>query len=234
MKPLNRFSGPAFSRRQRHDSIQPAMLFLPLALAVSLPLASGCIGLTKEYPRKQYYLVEAQPPAPKTPAAGVSGILSVRRLRVSPGFDSKGFVYQTGQADYCSDFYHEFFIPPADMLTEQTRQWLDQSKLFSCVLFAPGAVEDTHILEGAVVAIYGDYRDKRSPKAVLEMQFLFLRDAPQAPVIFWQKNYRQEVPLARSSPEALVDGWREALRAILSSLENDMRQTRLAEAAARK
>ena len=43
--------------------------------------------------------------------------------------------------------------------------------------------------------------------------------------MIWHNQYRKEVEMMEQSPEALVSGWNEALRSILTALEADMRQT---------
>ncbi len=47
------------------------------------------------------------------------------------------------------------------------------------------------------------------------------------PKIIFQNNYRKEIPLETNSPESLVKGWNEALKQILTELEDDMRKADL-------
>ncbi len=88
-------------------------------------------------------------------------------------------------------------------------------------------MEATHILEGNVIALYGDYSQKNSPKAVLEIQFFLIDNTSTSSEMIFQNNYRREVALNSSLPEALVKGWNEALQQILTDLEEDLREVDL-------
>jgi hypothetical protein len=79
----------------------------------------------------------------------------------------------------------------------------------------------THILEGTVTALYGDYRAKPA-KASLGLQFVLLQDRAASTDIIWHNQYRKEIEVREPSPEALVSGWNEALQMILTDLETDL------------
>jgi len=148
-------------------------------------------------------------------------------MRVSPSFEGKEFVYQTGPLSYRSDFYNELFLNPADIFTEQTRRWIAAADLFGHVVDANSNLDATHYLEGAVNALYGDYSDRSSPKAVLEMQFLLVKDTGAEPRVILQRNYREVTPLKDDLPETLVEGWRQGLMKILAAFEADLRKADL-------
>jgi len=113
---------------------------------------------------------------------------------------------------------------PSSLITEEVSQWLASSGLFKHVVSAASHLETTHVLEGAVNALFGDYSGKRSPKAVLEIEFFLIKDISARSKIVFQKKYRKEVVIGEGSPESLVKGWNEALRQILTDLEEDLRQ----------
>ena len=87
-----------------------------------------------------------------------------------------------------------------------------------------GPLPATHILEGAVTALYGDYRGTPA-KAVLGLHFFLLQQASSHPEIIWRHEYRQELEVTEKSPEALVNGWNATLRFILSALNADLNRT---------
>jgi len=172
----------------------------------------------KSYPEKRFYLIDAErsgeihEPLPDS-------ILQVRKFRISTAFENKGFVYRKEDQLYQSDYYHNFFIAPAGILTEQTMRWLDQSRLFQHVVDSSSHLTGQYILEGRVAALYGDYRNKKYPKAAMEIQFFLLRDDPSQTQVVFQRNVRRDMPIDTAAPEALVVGWNSALSGILEELE---------------
>ena len=96
--------------------------------------------------------------------------LEVRRFSVDSVYASKELMYRQGPLAYQIDHYHEFVIEPGQMITEKARTWLMQSGLFARVL-DPGTLSvPSHCLEGNVTALYGDFRDKSAPAAVVEQE----------------------------------------------------------------
>jgi len=198
-----------------------AALFLCLVVTLTGALLAGGCSLKKQYPAKHSFLIEAQR-AGEARAAAASGVLRVRNLQVAAPFEGKGFVYRNSGLGYQADFYHEFLVAPRALITEQTRQWLGASGLFRFVLDPATKAEATHSLEGNVSALYGDYRDAASSKAVLAVEFFLTNDQPVSPEIVFHKSYRQEVPLENRAPETLAKGWGKALEQILTALEQDL------------
>ena len=138
--------------------IRPRLGILWPLLAASMMLPAGC-SLRQKAPLKFTYLVEASRPGETRHGAGKRA-LRLRSLGVAPPYEERGFVYRTSDLGYESDFYHEFLVTPRAMLTEQARQWLDASGLFSAVIDPASKAEATHSLEGHVSALYADLRDK--------------------------------------------------------------------------
>lgn len=130
-------------------------------------------------------------------------------------------MYRTSDAEYEGDFYNEWFVPPNAMLTRQVLNWLTTAGLFQYVMNSSGALLATHILEGTVTALYGDYRATPA-KAVLGLQFFLLHEPSSHVEILWHQEYRKEVDVMDQTPEALVSGWNSALRLILGALDEDL------------
>jgi ABC-type uncharacterized transport system auxiliary subunit len=193
--------------------------FLCLA-AIALVALSGC-SLKKQYPAKQAFLVEARRSGEARASSALS-VLRVRNLNIAAPFEGKGFVYRTSELGYEPDFYHEFLVSPRALLTESVRQWLGASGVFRFALDPASRSDATHSLDGNVLALYGDYRESASPKAVLVIEFFLTNEQPSVPEIIFHKAYRQEVPLENRAPEALAKGWGKALEQILSALEKDL------------
>jgi ABC-type uncharacterized transport system auxiliary subunit len=84
-------------------------------------------------------------------------------------------------------------------------------------------LDSTYVLEGAVTALYGDYRVSTAPKAVMEIQFLLLQETATNPEIIFQRQYHKEEPLKGDTPDDLVKGWNNALNQILTEFETDLK-----------
>lgn len=188
----------------------------------------GCLNLEKSFPEKRYFTLDASRDENiSSPDTGKA--LTVRRFRVSPKYEGKGLVYRLDDLSYESDFYNEFFIPPASMFTEEIRKRLAGSGLLKHVVDPASLLDSTYILEGAVTALYGDYRVNTAPKAILEMQFFVLHETDSNPKIIFQSQYYKEEPFKNNTPDALVKSWNAAFNQILTEFENDLKSNILKE-----
>ncbi len=110
------------------------------------------------------------------------------------------------------------------MFTEEIRKRLAVSGLFNHVVDPSSLLDSAYVLEGAVTALYGDYRVSTAPKAVMEIQFLILQQTDVSPEIVLQRQYHKEEPLNGNTPDALVKSWNTALNQILKEFENDLKE----------
>jgi cholesterol transport system auxiliary component len=190
------------------------------AVWAMLALSAGCVGALKsEYPERRFYTLAAERPGGAAlPAA--QGVLRVRRFTASKLSEGCELVTRKAEAEYETDFYNAFFVPPATLLTEQTQRWLGSSGLFSAVVGTGSSLAETHVLEGNLVALHTDCRE--SPTAVLELQVMLLRVSSDPPAVVFQKTYREGTRLAEDGPEGVVKGWDGALGKILAALEADL------------
>jgi len=183
--------------------------------------AAGCVDLKSAYPEKRLFTLEATRTGPaRTGPEGT--VLRVRRFTASKLAEGSEFVTRSGEAEYESDFYSAFFVPPAAQAMEQAHRWLGTSKLFGSVVGTGSSIAETQVLEGNLVALYADRRDRKSPRAVLELQFMLVGVASDPAGVLMQKTYRQEIALPKDDTESLVRGWNEGLAKILTALEEDL------------
>jgi ABC-type uncharacterized transport system auxiliary subunit len=195
-------------------------------LALLLSVTGACVNVKQLHPEKRYYalnVTRTSQPAPKSTAY----VLRVKPMRVTPMYDSKGFVYRDGDLNYLSDFYNEFLVPPGPMVTGEVVKWLQSSSLFKTVLDTPSQVLPEYVLEGAVTSLYGDFRDLKNPKAVLEIQFFLISATPPKADVVAQGQFRKELALSAASPADLVKGWNEALAEIMNDFENMLSSRKL-------
>lgn len=186
-------------------------------------LVSGC--MSRKYVERRSYALEISRDEVASPSES-EAVLRVRTFRVSPRYEGKRLVYRS-DGSYESDFYNEFLTSPDTMITEEVRQWLAGSGLFQQVVDFSGQIEPTHILEGTVTDLYGDFSEGSQPRAALQMEFFLIQEVSGRSRVVFQNRYRQEVRIKRDSPEELVQGWNQALTYILADFERDLRETNL-------
>lgn len=200
-----------------------ASLLILVALCMS-----GCTPiLSRPAPDKRLYALAATRPEAQSPARDKT-VLKVRPLQISPAYQGKELVYRVGEVEVESDYYNTFFIQPALALTQQTAQWIERAGIFGNVVDSTSQMAETHLLEGMVNALYGDFRDKAHPRAVLEMQFFLLKNKDDKYGVVFQKTYAKAVPFSTDFKEArgLAEGYNAALAQILTELEGDLKAGR--------
>jgi uncharacterized lipoprotein YmbA len=153
-----------------------------------------------------------------------SGVLKLSPVRVAQPYDSKGFVYRIAPGSFETDFYNQFLAAPGPMLTDELRQALSRTNLFEAVINSNSLIEPTHLLEGTVDELYGDFSGEDPGKAVLGMSFTMRDLGSDRPVIL-RKQYQKTIPLQARSPEALVQGWNRGLEEIFGALISDLQDS---------
>jgi cholesterol transport system auxiliary component len=189
-------------------------------------LSFGCVSLDRSYPEKHSFVLEISRDGQslQDPA---SGIVEVADMRISPRYEGQSFIYRVSEGGYESDFYNQFLIAPAVLVTEEVRRGLAQSGISQYVINSSSQIQPTYRLDGTVNAIYGDFRNASTTKAVLDMEFFLTKPGQGATQVLIAKRYSKSVPLTDRTPEALVKGWNEALEEILRSLVADLKAAKL-------
>ena len=193
-------------------------------LAAMLLAACTPSPFNRPAPDRKLYNISVQRTG-QTLAAKDKSVLKLRQLQISPAYQNKEMVYRLGEVEYETDYYNAFFMQPAQSLTQQTELWLARSGLFGHVVDATSQVQDTHLLEGMVNALYGDFRDRSSPKAVVEIQFFLLKNKDERYSVIFSKNYAKAIPFSSNFKDAtgLTEAYNQALNGILQELEADLR-----------
>lgn len=209
----------------RRPVICPARVVLAV---LTLCLLAACAApLSRPAPDRKLYNITAQRQE-SLPAGTDKTVLKVRPMQISPAYQGKDMVYRLGETEFESDYYNAFFVQPAQSMTQLTEQWLGRAGIFSNVVDSTSQVMDTHLLEGMVNALYGDYRDRAAPKAVLEMQFFLLKNRNETYSVAFSKSYRKVVPFASGGKDAapLAAAYNQALAEVLAELEQDLRSVK--------
>ncbi len=149
-------------------------------------------------------------------------ILDVQSFNVDTAFSNRSLVYRKKQSEYETDFYNQFLIRPEDMITEKTRSWLSESGLFELVLEPGSYIDASHVLEGNIITLYGDFRDKSSPKATMKIRFFLIKLSGKS--VVFAKTYETTSESNERTAESLVEAFDNCLTNILSDLEEDLRE----------
>lgn len=147
--------------------------------------------------------------------------LKMGSFSVATPFDGKSLVYRVGEQRYEKDFYNAYIASPSSMISNASRQWLDQSGIFRIAVAQGTSFFPFYTLQATVDELYGDYRSK--PEAVVSVQFFLTVTNPNLtnPLIT-AKRYTQRVALANNLPQTLVLGQQQALAEILQQFEADL------------
>jgi len=206
--------------------LKQSTLFIVCSWVLLFLTIVGCSGLNKNYPQRNYYVLNV-PNKDQNLPSNSGAVLEVRRFQISPSFADSGFVYRRGDLSYESDFYNQFFRPPSLLITEETRTWLSESGLFKYVVDPTSGVGADYILAGNINEMYGDYRTPNAPKAVMGIQFLLMDETSSNSQIIFTKDYHSEETLSDNSPKALAKGWSGVLEQILRDLAGDLKELNL-------
>ncbi len=191
------------------------------AVLLSAIAVAACNSPLEKPPVEQrYYTLDVTRPGQAAAAAG-GEVVAVRRFRASPGYEGRELVFANGSGSFRTDFYNVFFAPPAAMLGDETREWLDRSGLFRAAVASTSQADSRYALEGALVDVHGEEK-AGAHLAVLEVQFLLLDARAQNTPILFQRQYREATPIADGTAAALAGGLNTALASILTTLEADL------------
>jgi cholesterol transport system auxiliary component len=188
-------------------------------VAAAVVLASW--SLSRPAPVKRTFLLE--PAMPAVAAAPKPTSVRVGIVNVAAAFRGKTFVYRESELKYDADYYDEFFVAPAIMLSEATAKALGAANVFRRVVpFGAAADDGDYVLDGFVSELYGDARNPAAPVAVVTVAFYLSPTNVAGPGVVWSREYRQRVAVSGSRPEAMAKGWNTAVSTVLAELARDL------------
>lgn len=201
--------------------VKPFLLRV-LTLFLLISMLSGCFGFSSkeavdDSPR--YYILDVARDGVAAEFAK-DRVLLLKPVRVTSLYRGKTLIFRVGENEYQPQPPHQFFTEPSEMITEQLRRWLQKTGLFSQVVITDDVPADM-VLEAAVTALYGEQRDQFSPQAVLEMQFFLMSNDENNTKPLFQTGLRVDVDIEQSTPENVVNGWKQGLEELFSTVEDD-------------
>jgi cholesterol transport system auxiliary component len=176
---------------------------------------------------RQTYLLQAKPPTQPLTTAPRAASLKLSRFVVAAAFGSTALSYRQTDARYVSDFYFEYFVAPAPMLTDAATVWLAAAGIFRDVFPPSASPEGDFLLEGFVSELYGDFRDESHPAATITAKFFLSDNRSTTGIPIWQREYTQRVALRDRAPEAVATGLSAAWTAMLADLGRDLAALKL-------
>lgn len=180
----------------------------------------GCVGITKTFPEKKYFLIEASE-TKKISSIPKPYTFLIRKVSISQKFEGKEFVYRRDNVNYESDFYHAFFIPPATNIREEISKAFLSTNLFEWDASLHSNSQITHNVEIYISQLYGDFRTK-SPVAILDFDIVVYSDIENRSSPIYRNTFTQSISIKEQSPEALAHGWNEGLQKSISMLTAEL------------
>lgn len=196
------------------------ILGLACLCLLCLGLVAGGCATGKAHQERHYILSAVRQGEPLRPV--VDGSLEVHRFSVDAEFAARNLVYRLGEFEYEVDYYRQFLISPGTMITEQTRNWLTDSGLFTLVLPLGSRIVPSYTLEGNVTALYGDFSKESSPSAVMEIRLFLLDNAGGEEKVVLAETYRAATPVSDRTAEVFVEALNKSLVDIQGRFEHDL------------
>jgi ABC-type uncharacterized transport system auxiliary subunit len=193
-----------------------------LTLAV-VAILGGCAS-GPHWTRQLYsFSLAADPPATSEP----TNIVALRKLAISPRFQSRSFTYRTGQNSYEQDPYAGFLIQPERGLAEAIRASMRAGGVFGRVIEPGTGLVPTCEAEVFVSELYGDFRDPAQPVGQLELRFLCyeLQDGTPGHIVV-DKVYARQTRLKGKTPSALMAAWDADLHDIMDQINSAYAKTK--------
>ncbi len=152
----------------------------------------------------------------------VETVVALRRVSISPTFQSRSFTYRTGDNSYEQDPYAGFLIPPERALAESIRASMRASGVFGCVVEPGSGIMPTVVVEASINELYGDFRQASRPMGTMGIHLMCYEVLHGEPShILFDKYCLQETPLARKTPGALMAAWDADLREIMNQINSE-------------
>ncbi len=152
--------------------------------------------------------------------------IKIRNTRVAAPFEGKAFVYRLPNNQWETDFYHEWFAYPRDLITESCIAALNHSGQFKAVTSEDSLMDADYYLEATLNALYLDRRDQDHSDAVLEIRWLLIEHNspvnPKSTGELWNQTYRVIQGLKSDTHQAYADAIAEALKKVLEQLIVDV------------
>lgn len=135
----------------------------------------------------------------------------VDKFQAAQAFDTKKFVYKTGENQFEADNYREFLVPCAEMAQRECADWLE-----TCgVVLTASRLNADYTVKGFVNEFYADVSKPERSCVVSVRFFVFKKDGSAVDTF----TVRQTAPLAENTPDGLVDSYNKCLAQVYAGFE---------------
>lgn len=206
-----------------HRSAASKGILSGIALAVAL---AGCSPFSRPQMVRETYLLQPSLPATAT-AAPHPGSLRIGVVRVAAPYRGRDFVFRTDALRFESNYYFQFLVDPATMVTDGTARALEAARPFAQVVGPGSGVDADWHLDGFVSALYADVRDPAQPAAELDVTWYLTSADGDMHAPTWTREYRERTPMRDTTPQAYVAALNAGFEAIVSELAIDLARAKL-------
>ncbi len=193
-----------------------------LVLVFVLPLASGCLSLSKSAPDVDYYVLDYEAPdLPRLEPLQV--VLRLERFSVAPPYNTERIVYRDGPFRLDAYNYHRWRANPGDLASFFLNRDFRDSGLFRMVLPLKTRFQGTYVLEGTVDELYE--RDTETGwQAVIGLSVSVMAEGEPdlSKRVLLQKSYRVMENCKANNPAAFTEAASSAMRRISGELILDV------------
>lgn len=205
--------------------LRPVRLGTALGLCGTMTLLfTGCLSR----PALVHHTYALSGPVQSEAAVKPSGpVLMLRSCTVSPLFEDRAFAYRIGPEAYERDPYAGFLVRPGTALAIPVRDYLRHSGAFREVIESGSMLAADRWLEVYVSELYGDFRTRGQPAAVLTMRFAFFSSEGGKPSnVGLERSYTRRIPLAENTAASVAAGWNQALAEIMAEVTAQLATTK--------
>jgi len=193
--------------------------FVLLALAAAALCGCGSEPVWRS--QSFAFALPTEPPA----AASKTNVLAMRRVTVSPLFQSRSFTYRMAENSYEHDPYAGFFIPPARALEQPIGAWLRDGGAFGSVLEPGSGLTASLVAEVSINELYGDFRRPAQPAGTMEIHFVLYELKPDGTGrVLLDRVCARRTPMAKAAPAPLAAAWDADLRDIMTEINADLKR----------
>jgi len=160
-------------------------------------------------------------PSDTPDAIANTNLVALRRVSISPLFESRSFTYRTAEDSYEQDPYAGFLIPPEQALAQSIRAWMRASGALGRLVLPGSDLAPSLVAEVSVSELYGDFRKKSQPVGTLELHLICYKVSDGIPGrIVLDKVCAHETRMATRTPAALMAAWDVDLREIMEEINS--------------
>ncbi len=145
----------------------------------------------------------------------------IRQLNILPEFESNFFVYRVSPMRYVFDYYNNFMVSPARMITDAMGEELYALPCFSSVP-ANAYKNIKYQLWGKIIDLYGNIQDRNHPRAVMTIRLILEKRTGAGFVQLINKIYPASINMTQLDAKGLVMAWNLCLEHILSGFYKDL------------